>query len=161
MTKKYIIIFIILIIVVICAAVGFNMFRSSQDAEKGSVTSNLQTGAPQDSTGSDEDQQGTDSSTPAPPPEKRSNAEILETISKQKPELVDSNGQPVFAVVGATKTKNAWYVVTVRHNNPTVGTAKVILKDNGGGEGLVLIAGPGTYFDPETIALPDEVRKLL
>jgi|GEM_PF-4150708 len=136
--------------------------QAVQPPQTGSDTANPLPGVSQSSDGEGTEQSPSPSSSVSAPPAKRSDTELLDSIVKQKPSLADSSGKATFAIVNAQRTPNAWYVVTITNTqDPSVGKAKIILKDNGDAGGIVLIAGPGTKFDPNTIALPDEVRKLL
>lgn len=156
--------FIIIAIVVIVIGLGIwgvvSLLQQNLPPESGTTSSRSLPGSSQDASTSGDDQSQVTSS--PKPPAKRSDSELLGSIAKQRPELLDSNQQPFFAIVKSERTPNAWYVVTIRHTrDATVSDAKLILKDNGDGAGLVVVAGPGTYFDPQSIALPDEVRRLL
>src|ERR1700757_231552 len=64
-------------------------------------------------------------------PAKRTNTEVLDSIIKQKPSLVDANQQPIFNIVSSVRTPSAWYVVTiVNTQDPSVGKAKIVMKDS-------------------------------
>lgn len=164
MTKKQVILITTVIcVIIIVSIIGVSAFKNSKPAEQGSVTANQQSGVNQSGgqTASENTTPTQQDDTENTIPAKRTDPEILEVIIKQKTSLVGSDKQPLFTITRAQKTVNAWYVITVRHKNPTVGEAKIIMKDSGGNGGLVLIAGPGTYFDPAVIYLPNEVRDLL
>jgi len=143
--------------------IGFTIWQGLQPPKTQSINSQPQNGVSQNSDNSEGQQSPAPAgSEPAVIPVKRSDPELLAGIVSQKPSLVDATGKPSFAIVSSVKTQNAWYVVTITDtNDPSVAKAKIIMKDNGNQGGLVVIAGPGTKFDPEVIALPDEVRKLL
>ena len=65
-----------------------------------------------------------------------------------------------FGVVNTVSPLPGWYVVTIKANG--VGNAKVIFQQTSNPNNpLTIIAGPGTNFPPDTISLPDAVRKAL
>ena len=155
MRKKYLPALLVVVAVVLIGLgfVIFNSIQKTEPARRTTVAGSAQPGSTQQGPSANPDE------SPSTIPEKRSDSELLDAISTQKPELVDSNKQPSFAVVKSVKTTSGWYVVTVLNKDPTVGTAKIIMKDSG--SGLVVVAGPGTSFNPDVISLPDEVWKLL
>lgn len=158
MKRRLVFIIICIMIIAVVVAVTYLVINKAKSTQQGTVTANQQTGVSQtNNRGDSENQHSSEPQTPT----KRSDTEILEAIIMQDPTLVDANNQSVVTIVGSQKTANNWYVVTLKHRDPTVTNAKIILKDSGNNGGLVIVAGPGTYFDPETVYLPDEVRVLL
>lgn len=143
-------------IVITLAVVAMVIFNQVKPPEKGTTVANQRLGAPQSNNNLE---QGEIDQT-SPPPERRADTELLEVILKHDISLSDTNMQALVSVARVQKTKNAWYIVTLHHKDPTVTDAKVVLKDNGG-SGLVVIAGPGTRFDKNDIYLPSEVWALL
>lgn len=92
-------------------------------------------------------------------PSVKSAPELNEAILQQKPEL-SANGQPIFDVIDTKQVDDIWYIVKVRNTvDASIGTAWIILKDQGQTDGgLVVVAGPGTRF-PSSVPIPDDVRK--
>lgn len=93
-------------------------------------------------------------------PDTRSNTEVYDSIIKHEDYLTD-NGQPIFDVTNTVQVEPGWYVAKIYNTkDPTVGNAWVVLKDSGGANGLVVVAGPGTFFPPNT-PIPESARKAM
>ena len=150
---------IVLVIAIIAAIVGLSSHKSNaptkstvqpgqtitqQQIEQGAVDNNgTQAGS------------GTATSTPSttPPP--------APTTTDFYNLITNANTAP--SSFGIIKTQNplvGWYVVTIKSGN--LEPAQVIFKQtNDPNNPLTIVAGPGTYFPPDTISLPDAVRKVV
>lgn len=77
--------------------------------------------------------------------------------------MIESSGAMKGNSYGIVSTKNplpGWWVITIKSNQ--TGSSTVILKETGNPSSpYAIFAGPGTYFPPETIKLPQEVRDSL
>lgn len=89
----------------------------------------------------------------------RSSSELVEAISAQTPSLNSTSGQPMFSIQNTQRIDQVWYVTTIASVS-IPSSAKVILKDNGDDGGLIVVAGPGTFF-PDSTPVPDNVRRVL
>lgn len=89
----------------------------------------------------------------------RSSSEIVDAISNQVASLKSTSGQPSFSIQSTQRIDNIWYVTTIASTSMP-SSAKVIMKDNGSDGGLIVVAGPGTFF-PDTTPVPDNVKRVL
>lgn len=90
----------------------------------------------------------------------RTRSEITATMVQDSSSLRTSSGKPNFNIISVKRIDKAWYVVKIVNSvDPSVGTAWVILKDNGDNGGLSIYAGPGTSFT--NVDLPSSVRKAI
>jgi cytoskeletal protein RodZ len=153
MSKRNIIISIIALLFISLVSLLVFMFLQSNKNPSVETISQTQTNGTSDGNSSDP------STTPTPTT--RTSTELIDSITQQSPSLLDANQQPIFGIVNSIRTPSGWYVITIiDKNDPTVGQAKVIMKDNGSA-GIVLVAGPGTRFDRDSFTFPEEVWKLL
>jgi hypothetical protein len=153
MTKRNIIIVVIsLFIICLISLVIFNLWQNTKTPPIETIS---QTQNSTESNNSDNDL----SVSPIPTP--RTNTELIDSITQQSPSLLDANQQAIFGIVNSVRTPSGWYIVTIiNKNDPTVGQAKIIMKDSESA-GIVLVAGPGTRFDRSDFTFPEEVWKLL
>lgn len=80
-------------------------------------------------------------------------------ITQSKGVAADANGHVSFGILKTQNPLPGWYIVTIKSGN--LEPAKVIFhQTNDANNPLAIVAGPGTYF-PDSISLPDAVRKAL
>jgi cytoskeletal protein RodZ len=103
---------------------------------------------------------GTTSPSPSATPQATPTSDdFYNVIAKSNSVATDGNGQASFGITNTQNPIPGWYIVTIKSGS--LEPAKVILhQTNDSTNPLAIIAGPGTYF-PDSIALPDAVRKAL
>jgi len=99
---------------------------------------------------------GTTGTTPQKAPTKD---EFYNQILQSNGVAAGANGRVSFGIIKVRSPMTGWYIVTIKSGN--LEPANVIFQQtNDKNNPLTIVAGPGTYF-PDSIALPDAVRKAL
>jgi hypothetical protein len=89
-----------------------------------------------------------------------SDEQVDQALHRQSADLFRSDGQPRFKISNVVEAQPGWYVLTIALTDVQTEPNTVILRQGEVPDGpLTVYAGPGTDFPPETIHLPDAVRR--
>jgi hypothetical protein len=93
----------------------------------------------------------------------RSQEELADALAEQSPELIDGDGNRIFAIFDIQHPEPGWYIVKIRNLDDPDATnpAKVLVQDTGI---LLVLLGPGTTFPIEStrsIGVPDAIAEEL
>jgi hypothetical protein len=97
-------------------------------------------------------------------PPKRSNEQLMTSITTSLPQYLDDNGKPTITILRSSHPHPNWYIAVIILNGDTSDNyAKVLINDPyESASGLRVVLGPGTAFttdDTNGKGIPDSVLK--
>ena len=101
-------------------------------------------------------------STNSPQASTATSTQIQEFIQTKVPSLTSTNGVALFGVTKVVQPLTGWYVVTLSLSGGDDATQIAILQQTGDSvDSLKMVASPNVSFVPDSLKVPDAVRRAL